>query len=437
MASGMMAISTVIMAHSLPIHILIPLDLYHGVPTMIEQVFIPFGTNQSISYERVDMRDPTKDLTNVLQRLSNNEARHQAEEDTEHENTEKTKTKTKKNIIVWLETPSNPLCHIIDIAHTCHIIRSNSHELNTTIVVDSTLAPPNITQPLLITPTSHPTVGSDKVNTTGSTVQLRKKQDDDTTITTTTTDCNHPPVDGVDVVIHSGTKYIGGHSDTMGGIITVSPWTVQGQALLPNIQQIQVHQGGIVSSMDSYLMIRGLRTLHVRVERQSQSAFLLAKYIQDQMYLNEDGLYSTYIKQVYYPGLSPPPPPKLSRNVGTSNWTDEQQQQQQQQQQQYEIATQQMRNGVYGCVLSLEFHTAVQAMAFIGGLQIFVRATSFGGTESLIEHRASIEPPELRTSPDGLVRISVGLENVNDLINDIQNAMRIMDIVCKNTLTSQ
>ena len=283
-------------------------------------------------------------------------------------------------------------------------------------MVDSTLAPPNITQPLLITPTPYPTYS-----------------------TVTSLDENHTAlntVDGVDVVIQSGTKYIGGHSDTMGGIITVSPKTVQGQHLHPRIQNLQIHQGGILSSMDSYFMIRGLRTLHVRVERQSQSALILAQYFQEQMY-NTDGLYNnntqSYIKRVYYPGL--PPPSHMiddDDDDDISTWSAEQQHEHQQQQRQYDIARRQMRNGVYGSVLSVEFHTAIQAMAFIGGLQLLLRATSFGGTETVIEHRASIEPVTLRTSPEGLVRISVGLENVHDLIHDIQNGMRIMDIVLRD-----
>ncbi len=387
MSSGMMAISTVIMAHTLPIHVILPHDLYHGVPTLIENVLIPYSTANMISYERVDMRDPTQDLTRTLQRLS---------------------TAT-TNIIVWIETPSNPLCHMIDIAHTCHVIRSiqrsnhwnnnNNNNKNTiTIVVDSTLAPPNVTQPLLIRPSPHAT-----------TTKSRTTHDPTTKDETTTDD-----LDGVDVVIHSGTKYVGGHSDAMGGIITVSPWTDQGQRLHPKISALQVHQGGMLSPMDSYLMIRGLRTLHVRVERQSQSALVLAQYLQDQMY----GAFRSYIKRVYYPGL--PPKVNASDNGLTSDL----------EQQQYEIASQQMMNGLYGSILSVEFDTEEQAMAFIGGLQLVVRATSFGGTETLAEHRASIEPASLRTSPAGLVRLSVGLENVNDLWCDIENALRIMTIVC-------
>ena len=398
MSSGMMAISTVIMAHTLPIHVILPQDLYHGVPTLIENVMIPHSTPDMISYERVDMRDPTQDLTRTLQRLS---------------------TTTNKNIIVWIETPSNPLCHVIDIAHTCHVIRSiqrshhwssNNNKNTISIVVDSTLAPPNVTQPLRIRPSPPHATMMTKSRTTTTT------HDSTTNDDATATDGNW---DGVDVVIHSGTKYVGGHSDAMGGIITVSPWTDQGKRLHPKISALQVHQGGMLSPMDSYLMIRGLRTLHVRVERQSQSALVLAQHLQDQMY----GAFRSYIKRVYYPGL--PPKVNASDNGLTSDL-----EQQQQQQRQYEIASEQMMNGLYGSILSIEFDTEEQAMAFIGGLQLVVRATSFGGTETLAEHRASIEPASLRTSPAGLVRLSVGLENVNDLRGDIENALRIMSIVC-------
>lgn len=251
-------------------------------------------------------------------------------------------TTTTTTTLVWIETPSNPLCHVIDIAAICQHVQSLAlTERRVTVVVDSTLAPPTLSQPLVL---------------------------------------------GADLVMHSATKYLGGHSDVLLGVVTASPWTEQGRALVPMLKGIQMNVGGVASPMDCWLCLRGMRTLAVRVARQSATALTLAQH------LVSKGV------TVHYPGLELHP--------------------------HHAIAQKQMKGG-YGGILSVEFDTAAMAMAVAGALRTVHRATSLGGTETLIEHRASIEPPGRVTSPEGLLRVSIGLEDVTDLIKDFDGAIDI------------
>jgi cystathionine gamma-synthase len=327
-ASGMMAASSIVMAHALPLTVLLPHDLYHGVSTMMIDVFQErFG----VQVRRVDMRD--------LQIL-------------EKELAQLLRQQTSGSIMLWMESPSNPQTHIIDFQAVCNLVAqiklqdsSNNNDVTITTVVDSTLAPPVIQRPLLF---------------------------------------------GVDIVMHSGTKYIAGHSDALLGIATASPFTEQGRRLEPLIRQVQVEVGGVASPMDSWLALRGLRTLHVRVERQCQTALTLARHLS-----SKDSL----VRQVHYPGLPTHPS--------------------------HAIAKRQMKEGCYGGVLSVEFHSEHMAFAFAGALRTIIRGTSLGGTETLIEERRSIEPEGRQTSPPGLLRISVGLEDAQDLIRDVDMALSI------------
>jgi cystathionine gamma-synthase len=189
--------------------------------------------------------------------------------------------------------------------------------------------------------------------------------------------------------MHSATKYLGGHSDALLGIATTSPVTERGKELAPILKSVQRDGGGVASPWDSWLILRGLRTLQVRVERQCQTAQTLAEF------LDKHDLVSA----VHYPGLATHP--------------------------QHGVAKQQM-NGGFGGVLSFELETQVMATAFAGALKTIQRATSLGGTETLIEHRASIEPPGRVTSPAGLLRVSVGLEDPEDLIHDMERALSIV-----------
>jgi cystathionine gamma-synthase len=184
---------------------------------------------------------------------------------------------------------------------------------------------------------------------------------------------------------------LAGHSDALLGLVTLSPVTPRGRELATAMTHTQELGGAVASPWDSWLTLRGMRTLHVRVERQCQTALQLAEYL-------EQNMERMKIKHVHYPGLKTHP--------------------------QHEIAKQQMHGG-FGGVFSVEYHDELMAMAFAGALRTIHRATSLGGPETLIEHRASIEPPERTTSPPGLLRVSVGLENVNDLIHDFDTALEV------------
>ena len=318
-ASGMMAASGIILAHDArsSLRVLLPRDCYHGVSSVCYDVFTRFG----VVVERVDMRD-TAALEATLK---------QSDTDT----------------IVWIETPSNPMCDVLDIQSTCDLVRKDS-SAPVTIVVDSTLAPPTIQQPLLL---------------------------------------------GADLVLHSATKYMGGHSDALAGIVTASPWTERGKTIGPVLRRTQVAVGGVASTLDSWLVLRGLRSLNVRVRQQCATALHLAKHLENH----------PLVKELHYPGLE---------TAVKSHST----------------AKKQMRH--FGGVLSVEFRSEAEAMAFAGALQVIHRATSLGGTETLIEHRASIEPEGHVSSPPGLLRISVGLEEVADLVEDVDHALEIVPMVC-------
>ena len=194
--------------------------------------------------------------------------------------------------------------------------------------------------------------------------------------------------------MHSGTKYLAGHSDALLGVLTASPLTERGRQLAPILKNVQVMAGGVASPWDSWLTLRGIRTLQVRVERQSRTANALAEFL-----VNHD-----FVSAVHYPGL----PIHPSHDVAQSQMSP------------------------FGGVFSLELESEAAAMAFAAALSTIQRATSLGGTETLIEHRASIEPPERRTSPPGLLRISVGLEDENDLIHDMKVALEIARQVTNN-----
>jgi cystathionine gamma-synthase len=188
--------------------------------------------------------------------------------------------------------------------------------------------------------------------------------------------------------MHSGTKYLAGHSDAVLGILTTSPITDRGKQLTPILKSVQVDAGGIASAFDSWLTLRGLRTLQVRVERQYKTAQIITEFLTDH----------NLTTAVHYPGLE--------------SHTN------------HDIAKRQMHNG-FGGVMSFELKDEVMATALAGALTTIQRATSLGGTETLIEHRASIEPPGRVISPPGLLRLSVGLEDPDDLIEDLDKALFI------------
>ena len=236
--------------------------------------------------------------------------------------------------LIWVETPANPSWAIVDIAACADI----AHAAGATLAVDSTCAPPCTTRPLEL---------------------------------------------GADIVMHSATKYLNGHSDVLAGVLV----TRGDDARWAEIAEIHSKTGAVPGAFETWLLLRGLRTLFVRYERQSATALELAQALK-----GHPGLTA-----VHYPGLPDHPG--------------------------HAIAAQQMSGG-FGGMLSLRLAGGYEAARKLAAAtEIFIQATSLGGVESLIEHRKPIEGAESPV-PDDLVRISVGLETPADLIADLQAALQ-------------
>jgi len=234
--------------------------------------------------------------------------------------------------LIWMETPSNPLLKITDISRISEI----AHQVGAWAVVDGTWTTPAIQRPLDL---------------------------------------------GADLVMHSSTKYFGGHCDLMGGLLIAREET----SLVKRIRSLQVNGGAVPSPFDCWLVLRGVQTLPYRMRVHSENAEKIARFL------------STHpaVEQVHYPGLPGHPG--------------------------HAIAAKQMTR--FGGMLSVQVRGGAEAaMAVAAKVKVFTRATSLGGTESLIEHRASIEGPQTRT-PQNLLRISVGLEHPDDLIEDLNQAL--------------
>ena len=235
---------------------------------------------------------------------------------------------------VWLETPANPLWHVADIA----AIAKLAHAGDAMVGVDSTVATPVLTNPLTL---------------------------------------------GADIVMHSATKYLNGHSDVLAGSLTFKQPTELSERIAHNRH---LH-GNIIGPFEAAMLIRGMRTLFVRVSHQCQSALQIAKGLSN----------LSAVEEVLYPGLSSSP--------------------------QHQRAARQMTGG-FGGMLSLRIKGGEQAaIRTAARLNVWKRATSLGGVESLVEHRASIEGPDTRC-PSDLLRLSVGLETVSDLLEDLDNALK-------------
>ena len=191
-----------------------------------------------------------------------------------------------------------------------------------------------------------------------------------------------PLILGADIVMYSTTKYFGGHCDVLGGALILKK---EGD-LAESLKQIRELSGGVPSPFECWLVTRGIKTLSVRIKTQTENAMKLAKYLDQH----------PKIEKVNYPGLQTHP--------------------------QHLIAKKQMKDG-FGAMLSVQvIGDAKNAMQLTGKLKLFTIATSLGGVESLIEHRRSVEGDQSQT-PDNLLRVSVGLENVDDLIDDWENAL--------------
>lgn len=235
--------------------------------------------------------------------------------------------------LIWLESPSNPRLGVCDIAAICQLAKSEGIICG----VDNTWSTPVLTNPLLL---------------------------------------------GADLVMHSTTKYLGGHSDVLGGCVVFK----NDDTFFDATQRTQRLAGAVASPMDCWLVSRGIKTLHLRVKHQSASALQLAKALQK----------IPAIENVHYPGLRSHP--------------------------QHEIACQQMQGG-FGGMLSIQIRGGEKAaMRVASQAKLFTVATSLGSIESLIEHRKSVEGPS-STTPENLLRISVGIENVDDLIEDLSAAI--------------
>jgi len=238
------------------------------------------------------------------------------------------KTKTK---LAWAETPSNPLLKIVDLAAVSEIV----HDAGALFVCDNTWAP-----------------------------VLQR------------------PFDlGADLILHSTTKYFGGHCDVLGGIVVAKTEN----DFVQRIRSIQYEGGAVPSPFDCWLILRGMRTLPWRMRAHSENAMKIADFLASH----------ARVGRVHYPGLRSHPAHK--------------------------IAAKQM--SMFGGMLSFEVKDGTDAaMSVTAKTKIFTRATSLGGVESLIEHRASIEGPGT-TSPEGLLRLSIGIENADDLIEDLDQAL--------------
>lgn len=245
---------------------------------------------------------------------------------------------TPQTKLVWIETPTNPLLKLVDIAAVCKI----AHAKGAWVVVDNTFMSPYFQQPLSL---------------------------------------------GADMVMHSTTKYLNGHSDVVGGaVITNNP------DLNAQLTYLQNAVGAVPGPMDSWLVLRGIKTLHVRMARHQESAMHIASWLENH----------PMVEKVIYPGLPSHP--------------------------QHALAKRQMRGfgGMISAVLKLDL---AQAREFVASTRIFALAESLGGVESLIEIPAAMThasvPPEIRAKigiADGLIRLSVGIENVQDLIADLEQA---------------
>ena len=240
-----------------------------------------------------------------------------------------------KTKLIWLETPANPDWQITDIAAVAEL----AHKAGAKVVVDNTVATPLLTRPIEF---------------------------------------------GADIVMHSATKYLNGHSDVLAGSLTAASDSEYWQRVCKQ----HASGGAVLGVFETWLLLRGMRTLSIRVERASANAMAIAKHFENH----------PEVEQVQYPGLA--------SHAG------------------HDIAAKQMTGG-FGGMLSIRVKGGEKrAVDFHNQCQLFKRATSLGGVESLIEHRSSVEGPTSPV-PGDLLRLSVGIEDADDLVNDLETALRL------------
>jgi cystathionine gamma-synthase len=299
-------------------HVVLPDDAYGGSYRLVARVFGPWG----VDHTAVDLAD----LDAVEAALIHGRTR-----------------------VLWVETPTNPLLGVSDIAALAHL----AHAAGALLFVDNTFATPYLQQPITL---------------------------------------------GADVVVHSTTKYIGGHSDVVGGALVVADGaTMPGGLEAPDggtsvADAVAFHQnssGAVAGPFDAWLTLRGLKTLSVRMDRHCANAHAVAGYLEQH----------PRVAQVLYPGLASHPG--------------------------HEVASRQMRD--YGGMVSFRAGSEDAALDLCARTRVFTLAESLGGVESLVEHpgrmtHASVAGSALEV-PSDLVRLSVGIEDVEDLLSDLEQAL--------------
>ena len=299
-SSGLAATHAVFQALGPGDHVLVPEDAYYGTLRLVREVLGPWG----LESDACDMSDLA-----AVERLLRPTTR-----------------------VLWVETPSNPLLRVVDIA----ALAERAHRVGARCVVDNTWATPLLQRPFEL---------------------------------------------GADVAMHSTTKYLGGHSDLIGGALVVRA----DDDFTARLRTLQGLGGAVPSPFDCWLLMRGMRSLAWRMRGHCENALAVAQFLAGH----------PAIEAVHYPGLRTHPG--------------------------HAIAARQMR--AFGGMLSIQVRGGEQAaMDLTNRLELFTRATSLGGPESLIEHRASVEGPTT-ISPRNLLRVSVGLENAQDLIEDLERGL--------------
>ncbi len=308
-ASGMAATATLLELLETGSHVLAMDDLYGGTFRLFELVR---RRSAGLDFSFVDLTDPKAALTAIRPGTR----------------------------MIWIESPSNPMLRLADIAAVAAIAR----ERGILTVVDNTFATPWIQRPLEL---------------------------------------------GADIVMHSATKFLNGHSDMVGGIVVVGD-----TALAERIGYLQNAIGAISGPFDSFLALRGLKTLPLRMRQSSESALAIAQWLEKH----------DRVERVLYPGLPSHP--------------------------QHALATRQMHNGHSGIVTCFLQGGLPEARRFLERLELFTLAESLGGVESLVDHPAIMThatvPPEARARlgiSDTLVRLSIGIEETDDLVADLSQAL--------------
>ncbi|MFS0714073.1 cystathionine gamma-synthase [Microbacterium sp. 2P01SA-2] len=305
-ASGLAAEDVLLRAVLTPgDEVLLGNDVYGGTHRLIARVLAPWGVKLRV----VDMSDLAAVRAAVAERAPR---------------------------VLWVETPSNPLLRITDIAGLAAV----GHEAGSLVVVDNTFATPALQRPLAL---------------------------------------------GADVVVHSTTKYLGGHSDVVGGALVLDD-----DALAEKIGFLQYAAGAVLGPMDAWLTTRGIKTLDVRMQRHSENAGAIAAFLEGH----------DRVARVFYPGLASHPG--------------------------HELAASQMTR--FGGMLSLALESGEAARRFAESTRLFQLAESLGGVESLVNYPDAMTHASVRGTeaavPVEVVRLSVGIESVDDLLADVEQALR-------------